>query len=86
MVMFEVEDEVHAESQGVFPTFDAAMAELKRRASIPWDCDPNRAPCISWRTCGRRYEIIEYNDHEPAVALRRILALEVRASGVTWHI
>lgn len=30
--MFIIEDEAHAEPQGEFVTFDAAMAELKRRA------------------------------------------------------
>ena len=83
--MFVIEDELHAKPQGRFDTFDQAIAELKRRASTPWDQDPNRAPCMSWRTCGRKYQVIEYDDsHSPWKELQRVAVLEVRASGVTW--
>ena len=52
--VFVIEDESHAEWAGEFATFEEALAELKRRASLPWDEAPNQAPCTSWRTCGRR--------------------------------
>jgi hypothetical protein len=67
--MFLIEDELHSERQdGDFPTFDAAIAELQRRATIPWNEPPNVAPCQSWRTCGRNYEVIEYDASERRAA------------------
>lgn len=84
--MFEIEDEAHAKSQGAFHILEEALAELKRRASMPWDCMPNRASCTSWRTCGRRYEIVEYQDEHSATVRQRLLALEMDAKGVVWNI
>jgi len=44
--MFIIDDESHCEYQrGEYATFAEALAELKRRAAIPWDVEPNRAPC-----------------------------------------
>jgi hypothetical protein len=60
--MFLIEDEIHAEPQGQFASFDEAMVELTRRAEVPWDQPPNVAPCLSWKTCGREYVVIEYDD------------------------
>ena len=42
--MFVIEDESHAEPQsGVYQTFDDALKELRRRAEISWDKEPNQA-------------------------------------------
>lgn len=85
--MFTVEDEAHAEPQGEFEAFEDAMGEVQRRASIPWDSEPNVAPCLSWKTCGRRYEIVEYDARSrPWRELQRVLALEVSAAGVKWQV
>jgi hypothetical protein len=86
--VFVIEDELHAELQdGEFPTLEAAMAELQRRAAIPWDQPPNVAPCMSWRTCGRIYEVIEYDSAVDSTRqIRRIPVLEVSAQGVRWHL
>jgi hypothetical protein len=82
---FEIYDEVHAESQSHHDTFESAITELKRMAQIPWDQEPNQAPCTSWKTCGRRYEIIEYDiTTTPERPLRRVPALEISAQGVVW--
>jgi hypothetical protein len=81
--VFVIEDEAHAELHGEFESIDEAIAELKRRASIPWDQEPNVAPCMSWRTCGRRYDIIEYGDGRSA-EVRRMPALEISAAGLKW--
>jgi hypothetical protein len=44
--MFIIEDEQHAEPQsGEFESIADALAELKRRAMLPWDQPPNVAPC-----------------------------------------
>jgi hypothetical protein len=84
--MFVIEDEAHAEPQGEFETFDDALAQLRLRAAIPWDHEPNRAPCTSWRTCGRRYEVVEYDARQTLRReLDRVLVLEVSATGVRWE-
>jgi hypothetical protein len=84
--MFMIEDERHAEPQeGEFSTLVEAIAELKRRAALPWDKAPNVAPCTNWRKCGRTYEIIEYNTAStPWRELQRIAALKVTAAGARW--
>jgi hypothetical protein len=80
-----IEDESHAEWQGTYATVDEAMRELVRRARVPWDEPPNRCPCISWRTCDRGYEIIEYDDAvAPWREVRRFGSLEVSQEGVVW--
>lgn len=84
--MFVIEDEAHAEPQGEFATFQDALTELRRRAAIPWDRPPNVAPCQAWKTCGRRYEVIEYDARStPWRELRRSLVLEVSAEGAKWE-
>lgn len=87
-VMFIIEDENHAEWQeGEYASFQAAIAELKRRADLPWDQLPNVAPCVSWKTCGRNYEIVEFDDsRRPWKEISRVLALEISAKCVLWHI
>ena len=83
--MFMVEDETHCESGGKFATFDDALAELRRRSVVPWDAEPNRAPCVQWRTCRRTYEIVEYDDSQvPWKQLQRVRVLEISADGVRW--
>jgi hypothetical protein len=84
--IFVVEDEAHAEPQGEFETFAEAVAELRRRAAMPWDREPNVAPCASWKTCGRRYEIVEYDTREtPRREVKRAFVLEVSALGARWE-
>ena len=82
--MFLIEDELHAEQQdGEFATLEAAIAELRRRAAIPWNEPPNVAPCQSWQTCGRNYEVIEY-DASAKQEVRRIPGLHLSSKGVEW--
>ena len=83
--MFVIEDELHAEHQGQFSTFEDAIAEVKRRATIPWDEAPNVAPCTSWETCGREYVVIEFDDAcLPWKELRRVPVVAVSAKGIKW--
>jgi len=85
--MITIEDEIHAESQGSFLTIKDAILELEKRSKIPWNETPNQAPCTSWETCGRYYEIIEYDDTStPWKELRRIPALEISSNDITWYI
>jgi hypothetical protein len=84
-VMFVIEDEQHAEPQGEYVKLEDAVAELRRRSRIPWDEEPNKAPCMSWRTCRRVYELIEYDDTQaPWKKLRSLFALEISPAGVEW--
>jgi hypothetical protein len=84
-VMFVIEDERHAEPQGKFVNLEEAVVELRRRSRILWNEEPNQAPCMSWRTCGRAYELIEYDDTQaPWTELRRFAALEISSRGVKW--
>jgi hypothetical protein len=62
MTMFVIEDELHAEHHGQFAASEDALTELRRRAKIPWDAEPNQAPCQSGATCGRAYGVIEFDD------------------------
>ena len=83
--MFVIEDERHADNIGQFHSRDDAMAELRRLATLPWDREPNIAPCMDWETCGRSYEIIEFDaSRKPWRELNRALVLEVSAEGVRW--
>jgi hypothetical protein len=84
--MFKIEDEIHAELQeGDFASFDKALEELKRRAIIPWDEKPNRCPCKSWRTCERKYQIIEYDSATiPWREIQRKDVLSISEKGTEW--
>lgn len=86
MTVFVIEDEFHAEWQGQFHSSDAAFAEVRTRASVAWEETPNRCPCISWKTCGRDYVVIEFDDQvSPWKEISRTLVLSVNASGTTWQ-
>jgi hypothetical protein len=83
--MFVIEDESHAEHIGQYSNPAEAMAELRRLAELSWDEAPNRAPCMSWRTCGRRYELVEYDtSYATWRELKRTSILNVSAEGAAW--
>ena len=82
---FVIEDEWHSEQVGKYTSLDEAWKELKRRATIEWNRSPNVAPCMSWETCGRNYEIIEYEDSvAPWEVVRRITGLVIDSTGLIW--
>lgn len=84
--MVVIEDQSHAEWQtDKYNSVQQAFDELQRRANLPWDKFPNVCPCTSWRTCGREYEIIEFDiSVEPWKELRRLGMMEISAKGVVW--
>jgi hypothetical protein len=85
MAKFVIEDEVHAEWQGQFASFDEALAELRRRATIPWDQEPNAAPCTSSTRCEREFVIVEFDDScLPWKELKRLPVVNISASAVKW--
>jgi hypothetical protein len=84
--MWVIEDELHAELIGEFPSQEDALVELRRLAEVPWDQSPNQAPCTSWQTCGRNYELVEYDVSSAGTwsEHQRIPALNVRQEAVSW--
>jgi hypothetical protein len=83
--MFTIEDEIHAEPGAEFATRDEAITELHRLATLPWDEAPNKAPCMSWQTCGRRYVVVEYDQRwTPWRRLSSVLVLDVSSKGASW--
>ena len=83
--MFVIEDEWHAEWIEEFPDLADAYEELRRLASLPWNEPPNRCPCTSWLTCGRRYRLIEFDAAtRPWRAVSNEAVLEVSAKATVW--
>ncbi len=84
--MFIIEDEIHAEPQkGQYKTFEEAIAELEKRATIPWNGKPNHCPCTNWKDCKRNYQIIEYDTTKiPWTELQRKDILTISAKGIKW--
>ena len=84
--MYIIEDEYHAEQSNPYPTYGAAVAELRRLAGIPWDKEPNQCPCTSWKTCSRLYRIIKFDDSNPESTkeISRVDFLEVSKTGSKW--
>jgi hypothetical protein len=83
--MFIIEDERHAERVGEYGTRAEAIAELRRLTGVPWDQAPNQAPCVGWETCGRSYELVEFDSTiTPWRELQRHAALKVSKAGVKW--
>jgi len=83
--MFVIEDEWHAERIGEFTSRKEAHDRLRELAELPWDKPPNVCPCTSWRTCGRRYYVIEFDaSAEPWRSLGGEPVLEVSAVRTAW--
>lgn len=86
MVKFSIEDEVHAEWQGDYSSFEAALDEIKRRAALPWDEAPNRCPCAGWKKCERLYTITEYEVPDPTYTPKGEWGvMTISYQGVVWH-
>lgn len=84
--LFVIYDEAHAERCGEFSSLTNALERLRYLAALPWNQNPNLAPCTGWRTCGRRYELVEYAVVTgPWIELKRVPALQVSAKGVVWN-
>ncbi len=83
--LFIIEDEMHADQQGEFKSFDEALNELEKRAKIPFDVEPNRCPCYNFKDCERRYTIILYNTiTTPWKELFRKEILNISSNKVEW--
>lgn len=85
--MFHIVDEDHGDGTGVFVLLDAALGELKRLARTPWDAWPNRAPCMSWPSCGRWWVISEAPQASDASGpWRVVVTLAVSQAGTRWFV
>jgi hypothetical protein len=85
MSLIIIEDSEHAEHVAQFARMPEALAALQAFAKLPWDVQPNRAPCESWKTCGRSYDIVEFDDSKaPWEEVRRFAVLKVSKAGVSW--
>jgi hypothetical protein len=84
--MFVIEDEIHVEWCGEFKIYEEALSELQDRIRISWDSAPNIYPCMSWRTCGRKYCILEFDSSlEPWREVFRTHVLSVSSKGTLWE-
>ena len=82
---YGIDDEAHAEEISVHDSLSEARAELTRLARTPWNHPPNQAPCTNWQHCGRRYELVAYEESDAGYReLSRLDALAVDASGPKW--
>lgn len=83
--MFVIDDELHAAPVGEFHSKAEAIGELQRLAKLRWDEAPNACPCTSWRTCSRRYHLIEYDTSwTPWRQINNTPFLEVSATRNAW--
>lgn len=83
--MFTIEDNWHCELKGNFPTFDLALAQIREWAKLPWNEEPNLAPCMSWPTCGRFYDIVE-SKYEGREFVRATPIVQIDSKGVRWEV
>jgi hypothetical protein len=83
---FAINDSIHLDQEGTYRSIDAALARLRQLARQPWDAAPNRAPCSSWESCGRDWEILEYEVETIPWQLRETIpAVSISRDAVTWH-
>jgi len=85
VAMFFIIDDDHQDMLGEYTSLDFGLAELYRLAGIPYDEDPNRAPCTSWAGCGRAWTL--YDDRVGrGVDLRVVATLTTSQSGHEWSV
>ncbi len=83
--MFIIEDTNHAWRSRHFASLSDAIKELQRLARVPWNEEPNWAPCKQWRTRGPLYQLLEVEYGPPRLKLiRSIEVLRINANEVTW--
>lgn len=83
MIRYLIEEEWHSSIEWEYNTYGEAINELKRRANLPWDKEPNLAPCTSWRTCSKLYVIRTYDND---ILLSEEEILEISSKWVDWKI
>lgn len=85
MFRFEIYDVIHCDSISQHDSLADAWAQLRILSVIPWNAEPNVAPCASWEDCGREYVINEYDTTtRPWILLRTHQALSISRAGIRW--
>ena len=82
--MFIVDDDIHCELIGEFRTFEDAKSFLEKTAELSWDDRPNRAPCVDWKRCGRKYVIYDDGGVSSYLLNTPTPILNVNAEGIEW--
>ena len=70
-------DGIQVAAAGAFASLDAGIAHLHRLARTRWDEAPNRAPCKSWKTCGRSWCSASTLRVRRVVGAREVATLEI---------
>ena len=85
-LVYVLEDDLHAEVLGEFPTRAAAIDAARQRVALAWDSPENQAPCMSWRGCGRYVDLIVLDRSEqlPLGVVTREQLFEIDANGARW--
>lgn len=77
---------MHYDTVGEYGSFGEAMECIRTLTGIPWNEEPNVAPCASGETCSRLYVINEYDTS--TIRWKYISTTEpivdISAKGVTW--
>jgi len=81
---FVIAEDMHAEIDGDFGTFDEALDELRLRVRGSFDEEPLLPPCTGRRECKRDYHVREYNNDDPTKLVSEVAVVMVTAEGVTW--
>jgi hypothetical protein len=86
-MLYQIEDEAHADPVSNHKTEQEARQELERIALIPWGTAPNRVPCSTGDDCERVYEIVTFDDNTKPywTELRRERCLTVTKAGAVWQ-
>jgi len=81
-----IEDQIHCEWIWKYNSISDATSELQRLLKLPWNKDKNLAPCMSYKTCGREYELIEYNiKWDIWDEVSRYPIFDIKSSGIIFH-
>jgi hypothetical protein len=84
---FGIFEDIHCESLGDYVDLEEALAEIERLRERRGMRLPIKAPCKNWKTCGRRYEVFEYDPSKPPPNLVcPVLTLKISAKGVKWDV
>ena len=87
-VIFQLEDEFHAEAVGeAFSSFEAALTALREVLALPFSERPHSPPCTNWRGCQRDWVINKYRvvSDERWELVEQTYVAASTANGVEWR-
>jgi hypothetical protein len=84
--VYFIEDETHSVHIAQKNTFLEALRAIEEYSKLKWDEPPNKCPCRSWKTCHRKYTIIEGRTIDGKWShISTTPICDVSANGVFWH-